>query len=111
MHNRFQHRSDIAMTQENQLTALRRKLRCIDRVMKELQQLQRMDAQHRRGVSKQKSRSILYLATQSSVGHAKREKRKSPPKRITAKILHFPAKESTKSNLKEGLDCGSAKNA
>jgi hypothetical protein len=99
----------VGMTRTQELLALRRRLRAVDRTIRDLQRLQRLDLLCNLEVPESQFGKLIAISPQAKPTGTTHRKRESPAGHITAKILRFPGKrESTR---KEGLAPEDAKNA
>jgi hypothetical protein len=101
---------EVGMTRTQELLALRRRLRTVDRTIRELQRLQKLDLLRNPRISKSKFGKLLAMSPQAKPAGTSHRKRESPPGHMTAKILLFPSAGKRESTRKEGL-APDAKNA
>ncbi len=99
------------MTRTLKLRALRRRLRSVNRTIRELQRLQKLDLLRHPEVAQHNCGTLLAMSNPSKSSGTIQRMRKSPPGCITAKILPFPAAGKKVSILKEGPVSEDAKNA
>ena len=99
------------MTRTQKLRALRRRLRSVNRTIRELQRLQKLDLLRNPDISGRNFGKLLAMSPQPKSPGPLHPMRESPPGCKTAKILLFPAAGKRVIIVKESPVSEDAKNA
>ncbi len=99
------------MTRTQELLALRKRLRTVDRTIMELQRLQKLDLLHNPEIPERKFGKLIAMSPQAKPAGTINRTGESPPRHMNAKILRFPSAGKRERTLKEGLVPEDAKNA
>lgn len=99
------------MTRTQTLRALHRRLRSVNRTIRELQRMQKLDLLRSPEISGRNFGKLLAMSQQPKSPGPHHPVRESPPGCKTAKILLFPAAGRRVSIVREGPVSEDAKNA
>ena len=99
------------MTRTQKLRALRRRLLSVDRTIRELQRLQKLDLLRNPEISGRNFGQLLAMSQQPKSPDTINRMHESPPGCMTAKILLFPAAGKRVIIVKESPVSEDAKNA